>query len=278
MSRSIGASGASRILALLAKDFAELRHAPGIFVPPLLTGAVSVLYPFVIAVIVPYFAGERLSDSSDFDVALEMYRVQPAARALSAEGAIQAMIFQFALTLMVGLTTVTGGMSIAAHSIVGEKQARSLEPLLATPLRTSELLVAKILSAIVPGSLLTAGYFAVYLAAVAAFAEPGVWAVLLTGRSLALVFVLGPLAALVGLQIAVCASSRASDARSAQQLGAMVIVVPLVALQISQVLGGIIIDAPVITVVGLGLAAANGFLFLIAVAIFDRESILTRWK
>ena len=35
-------------------------------------------------------------------------------------------------------------MSVAAHSVIGEKQARTLEPLLATPLKTSELLAAKV--------------------------------------------------------------------------------------------------------------------------------------
>jgi ABC-2 type transport system permease protein len=188
------------------------------------------------------------------------------------------MIFQFALTLMVGLTTVTGGMSIAAHSIVGEKQARSLEPLLATPLRTSELLIAKILGAAIPGTVLTLSYFGVYVGAVALFAEPGVWTMLLTPRSLALVLVLGPLAALVGLQIAVCTSSRAHDVRSAQQLGALVIAVPMVALQISQVIGRIVLDGPILALIALVLAGLNLALFLFAVTIFGRESILTRWK
>ena len=36
-------------------------------------------------------------------------------------------------------------MSIAAQSIVGEKQYKSLEPLLATPIKTGELLFAKAL-------------------------------------------------------------------------------------------------------------------------------------
>jgi ABC-2 type transport system permease protein len=268
----------NRIAALLAKDFAELRHSPGIFIPPAITGAATVLYPFIIAVIVPSMLGERLSDSSDFETAIEMYRTQPASRALGPEGAIQAMIFQFALTLMVGLTTVTGGMSIAAHSIVGEKQARSLEPLLATPLRTSELLIAKILGAAIPGTVLTLAYFGVYVGAVALFAEPGVWTMLLTPRSLALVLVLGPLAALVGLQIAVCTSSRAHDVRSAQQLGALVIAVPMVGLQISQVVGGVVLDGPVLALIALVLAGLNLALFLFAIVIFDRESILTRWK
>ena len=34
-------------------------------------------------------------------------------------------------------------MSVAAYAVIGEKQARTLEPLLATPLTTFELLAAK---------------------------------------------------------------------------------------------------------------------------------------
>ena len=268
----------TRITALMAKDLAELRHSPGIFVPGVLTGLATIVYPFVIAIIVPYFAGEQLSDSSDFEIAAEMYRLQPSARALSTEGAIQAFIFQHALIFMVGLTTVTGSMSVAAHSVIGEKQARTLEPLLATPLRTSELLAAKVIGAAVPGLLLMAVCFGIYLIAVAVFAEPGVWLSLLNMRTLSLVFVTGPLAALLGLQLAVYASSRVNDPRSAQQIGAIMIVVPIAALQIAQFVGGIVLTAPIIVAVAAALAIANAILLRIGIAVFDRESILTRWK
>ena len=42
-------------------------------------------------------------------------------------------------------------LSIATFSIIGEKQARTLEPVLATPIRTVELLTAKAIAALVPG-------------------------------------------------------------------------------------------------------------------------------
>ena len=267
-----------RITALIAKDLAELRHSPGIFVPAVLTGLATVVYPFVIAIVVPSLAGERLSDSSDFELAAEMYRLQEGARALSAEGAIQAFIFQHALVLMVGLTTVTGSMSVAAHSVIGEKQARTLEPLLATPLRTSELLAAKVIGAAIPGLALMALCFAIYLLAVAIWAEPGVWLSLLNLRTLSLVLLTGPLAALLGLQLAVCASSRVNDPRSAQQFGAFMIIVPIAALQIAQFLGGVVLTTPIIVAVAAALLAANAVLFRIGIAIFDREAILTRWK
>jgi ABC-2 type transport system permease protein len=267
-----------RIAALVRKDFAELRHSPGIFIPALLTGCGAILYPFVIAVIIPAVTGERLSDSSDFEIAELFYRTEPGVRGLGPEAAIQAFIFQQTLALLVGITTVTGGMSVAAHSVIGEKQARTLEPLLATPLTTGELLAAKVVSATVPGVLLTIACFAAYVVLIAVFAEPRVWIALLTGRSLGLVFIIGPLAALLGLQLAVCASSRVNDPRSAQQLGAFVLIIPIGILQIAQFVGGIVLTTPILLLMGSGLLAANLLVLRAAVSIFDRESILIRWK
>ena len=267
-----------RIAALVAKDFAELRHSPGIFIPSLITGLVAILYPFIIAVIIPAFTGEQLSDSSDFEIAELFYRTEPGVRSLSPEAAIQAFIFQQTLALLVGLTTVTGGMSVAAHSVIGEKQARTLEPLLATPLKTSELLAAKVISAAVPGILLTTGCFVLYVLLIAAVAEPGVWLAMLTARSLGLVFIVGPLASLLGLQMAVCASSRVNDPRSAQQVGALVLIVPVGILQVAQLIGGLVLTAPVLSVISAVLIAGNLLVLRAAISLFDRESILIRWK
>ena len=196
-----------RISALLGKELADLRQNRAVFLPAILTGVISMSLPFFVAVFVPAFTGERLSDSSDLEIAEQLYRAQPGLADLSPEGAIQAWIFQQFLVLLV-LTPVAGSMSVAAYSVIGEKQARTLEPLLATPLTTVELLIAKVLGALLPALALTVACFAVYVAGVALLAEPGVFRALLTPASLTIVFILGPLAALAALQLAVCASSR----------------------------------------------------------------------
>jgi len=90
--------------------------------------------------------------------------------------------------------------------------------------------------------------------------------------------IMGPLAALLGLQLAVCASSRVNDARTAQQLGALIIVLPIAALQIGQFVGGIVLTARMIAASAVLLCAGNAVLMSIAIRLFDRESILTRWK
>src|SRR5688572_20722050 len=151
-----------RMMALLRKELADERQNLTLFVPTIIVGVAAILLPIFVAIVVPYVTGERLSDSSDLEIALELYRDQPATRDLDPEAAIQAYLFQFFMVMLV-LVPVTASMSLAAHSVVGEKQARSLEPLLVTPITTFELLGAKVLGAFIPSLIVTAGCFAVYV-------------------------------------------------------------------------------------------------------------------
>ena len=266
----------TRTHALVAKELAELRRNPGLFAPAALTGVLSLILPFFVAIIIPAATGERLSDSSDFEGALEVLRTQPAAQGLDPEAAIQGWVFQQFLMLLL-LTPVAGSMSIAAYSVIGEKQARTLEPLLATPLTTFELLAGKVLGSLIPALGLTIVCYALYLAGVIVFARPGVVRMLVTAQPLAVVFLLGPLAALAALQLAVCVSSRVNDARSAQQIGALV-VLPIAGLLVTQLIGTVLLTVPMILLIALGLAAFNALLMRVGILLFDRETILTRWK
>jgi len=264
------------MLALLRKELADERQNLGLFVPSLIVAVVAILLPVFVAIVVPNATGERLSDSSDFEIAVELYRSQPGTRTLDPEAAIQAYLFQFFAVMLV-LIPVTSSMSLAAYSVVGEKQARTLEPLLVTPITTFELLGAKVLGAFLPSIALTAVSYIVYVLITVIFARPGVAGILLGARSIATVFVLGPLAALAALQMAVCVSSRVNDARTAQQIGVLVIL-PIPGLLVGQLFGALTLSVPVIASIALGLLAINAGLIWLAIALFDRETILTRWK
>lgn len=266
----------SRILALLRKEILDLRQSPTVFLAAALTGLFSIAIPFFVAVLVPYFTGELLSDSSDFAIAIEMYKSQPEFRGLDPEAAIQAWIFQTFLIFMI-ITPVAGAMSIAAYSVVGEKQARTLEPLLATPISTIELLGAKVLGALLPALLLTVVYYALYVAGVAVAARPGAYRVLLGPRSLAVVFLLGPLTSLLALQLAVCVSSRVNDPRTAQQVGALVIL-PVTGLMLAQLFGVLQLTIAFTAILAVALVAINAVLLWAASVLFAREVILTRWR
>jgi ABC-2 type transport system permease protein len=58
---------------------------------------------------------------------------------------VQTFLFhQFSLLLL--LVPIVSATALATHAVIGEKQSRALEPLLATPISTIELLAAKALT------------------------------------------------------------------------------------------------------------------------------------
>ena len=264
-----------RIAALLGKELIDLRLHPAVFLPASIAGFFSLALPFLVAVIIPWATGEQLSDSSDFDVAIEVFKMDPSTRSLDPEGAIQAYIFQAFLMFLI-VVPVVGATSIAGHAVVGEKQARTLEPLLATPITTGELLAAKTLAALLPSLARSLTCFVIYLAGIAVFARPGVVWAMVGARPLVVVLLLGPMAVFAALQVAVCVSSRVSDERSAQQWGSL-IVLPVSALFVAPFLGANITVPIMLGVVAL-LVVINVILMRIGIRVFDRESILTRWK
>ncbi len=168
--------------------------------------------------------------------------------------------------------------SVAAYSIVGEKTTRTLEPLLATPISTLELLAGKGLAAIVPALLATWASFGIFAVGAWLLAiSPAVLARLLDPIWLMAVLVVGPLLAVAAVSLAVMISSRVSDPRVAEQLSGLV-VLPLMLLFFGQITGFLIFDRRLVLVLAGGLVLLDTVLVGLATQVFQRESILTRWK
>src|SRR5574337_899674 len=169
-------------------------------------------------------------------------------------------------------------VAIAAYSIVGEKTTRSLEPLLATPITTVELLTGKSLAAALPAILAAWGGFAIFVI-LAPFvgATSAVFANLLSPLWLLAIFVAGPLMAILAVNFALIVSSRVNDPRVAEQISA-VVVVPLLGLVFGQIAGVIILNVQfMLMAVGVLVLVDVGLIYLGA-RLFQRETILTKWK
>jgi ABC-2 type transport system permease protein len=262
-----------RVGALLRKELLDaLRNRAALF-PVALVAAISVILPAIVVFAIPALTGRGLGDDL---VMADLSRAATPDVTLSEDGQVQVFMFQQFLLLFL-LTPISGAMALAAHAIVGEKQARTLEPLLATPITTVELLTAKVLGALIPTLLISVIGLTAYFGTIVAFAEPGVATAMMTARTLLLIAVVGPGAALGSLQLALLVSSRVSDARTAQQFGVLIIL-PLTALLVAQFAGAVWVSTAVIGLLGLGLIALWVVLLLLSVAIFDRERILTRWR
>ena len=266
-----------RVFAVARKDSAELLRNPGAILPAIAMVFGSLFPAFLVAIGAPMIAGETLERSGEFAVqAQDSLTVLPEIAHLTGSALIQAFLFhQFSLLLL--LVPVVGAMALTTHAVIGEKLSKALEPLLATPLTTVELLAAKTLTPFVFSLGLSWAAALLYVAGIFLVAEPGVWRTMLGPRSFLLFVVLGPLVALAALQLSVIVSSRAADARSAQQLTSLLIL-PITAVFVAQLMGVYVVGPTAILMGSLGCVVLNAGLLWTGVRVFDRENILMRWK
>jgi ABC-2 type transport system permease protein len=262
-----------RIRALVRRELLELSRNWMALMPVAAVTILALALPFLIAVAIPRLSGQPLANDSDL---ARVSQIPGPRGALSGEAQIQLFLFQQFLMLFL-IIPVTGAMALAAHAIIGEKQARTLEPLLATPVTTAELLVAKVLGALLPTLAIAAAGLVLYFAGIAWLAEPGVARAMASLRTATLVVLVGPGAALLALQTAIVVSSRVNDARTAQQFGVLIIL-PLSALLVAQFIGRVWLSAASLALLAAGIVALWLILLGVSVVLFDRETILTRWR
>jgi ABC-2 type transport system permease protein len=263
-----------RIRTLVAKELKEFRSNPAAVLPVVV---MCVALPFFVLIVIPRVTGESLAtDRTIRGIVAVAARTQPHLALLPPGTAAEAFLFQQFLLLFL-VAPVVGAVSLAAYSVVGEKQGRTLEPLLTTPITTAELLIAKVLASFLPSLVVEAAGLVAYVALVAAFGEPGTAPALLSARSIVMVGLVGPLASLAALQMTIAISSRVNDPRSAQQI-AVLLVLPLVVLLVGQVAGAFIVTTPILLLISAALAALWLALIVFSAALFQRETILTRWR
>jgi ABC-2 type transport system permease protein len=266
----------ARVGAVVRKDIAEVARQPALFVPALLMVVGLTAPTFQITIIVPRVTGRGL-DTTEFAAAAEAAgRLTQEWPGLSGSAGVQAYLLQQFLLFGL-LVPMLGSLTLAAHSIIGEKQARALEPLLSTPITTVELLAAKTMMPLMVSAGLLLLTFGLSLAGMLLFGEPGVWRTLLGPRALILYLVTAPLLSFAALLLAAILSSRVNDPRSAQQLGAF-LVMPITAVFVAQLVGRVLIGLEALLWGTAGVLVLDAILLWIGVRVFDRETILMRWK
>lgn len=262
-----------RIRAMVRKELLDLARNRAALVPVVIMMLFSLAMPFFVLVILPAMTGRSIEADRNLT---DISRVADPSGMLAPGSRVAMFLFQQFLILFL-LTPIIGAMSLASHAVVGEKQNRTLEPLLATPITTLELLVAKVIGSLPPALAIAYGGLVLYFVGVWLFEPAGVLGALLSARTFTLVLLDAPAAALVSLQSAIVISSRVNDPRTAQQFGAL-IVVPLTVVFVGQLTGSLWLSAPLLVLIGLVLVVVWVLLVLFSVALFERETILTRWR
>ena len=220
-------------------------------------------------------AAAAVNPPSERDVQA-LYAAAPAIQGLDPKEAIQGFIATYFLILFMLIPTVVP-LTMAIYSVIGEKSARTLEPLLAAPVGVGELLFAKSLASTVPSVIVTWIAYAIYLVSVRSLGSTAAVNAVTAPRWILAIVVMVPLLTLLSVNLGILISTRVNDVRVAQQIGGLV-VVPVVGLGIAQVTGRVVLDNASFIMFSALLVAADIAVFLFARLAFQRENILVRWR
>jgi ABC-2 type transport system permease protein len=169
---------------------------------------------------------------------------------------------------------VTVPSAVSAYSVVGEREQGTLEPVLTTPIRREEFLIAKAVAAFVPTLVIAYAVFGIFLGVAALFAHPVIVSAIYAGPHVLVQLVFTPLLAGWAIWVGIAVSTRSTDVRVAQQLSVLGSVPPLVVVALMSL--NVITES---TALAIGLAAALLALDLLAwrvvAAMFDRERLVT---
>ena len=261
-----------QIRTIIAKEWADVRRNKlvlyvVVFVPLLMTA---------IPVVMLYMMGRVPISQGDLQELGRMLS-NPIFAGMSPAEAMQSVMASNMLVLFLMMPLMVP-VTISAYSIVGEKVSRSLEPLLATPVTTLQLLLGKGIAAALPGIVMAWLSYGAFLVFARLFAvSDRVFRVFVNPMWLVAMFVLAPLLTVAAVGFGIIISSRTSDPRAAEQLGSLIIL-PLMLLFIGALAGFIPLSSLTFWLSTVVVALLDIVLVYFGVVLFQRETILTRWK
>ncbi|MEM0287952.1 MAG: hypothetical protein QXG05_07285 [Nitrososphaerota archaeon] len=188
---------------------------------------------------------------------------------------VPSLLDAFSIWFIIGAVVIP--TAIASYSLVGEKVQKSLEPLLATPMSDGDILLGKIISALlIPLVALYAGSI-IFMALNDYFTQKLLGFFYYPNWQLGAVLIAMPFAALLSVEVNIIVSSRMNDIRSAQQLGSL-LVLPFIGVFLASELNFFTLNFNNLVIIAGILAALDIAMFFVSRATFQREEILTKWR
>ena len=267
-----------KAMLVFKKDWREIRRNWQVILPivvvPLM---ISVFLPVILGVI-PSFAVDQGSGLNGFETLIGNLpnHVQ---EQLAGMTETQVMIYVMAIYFFAPFFLIIPLMAssvIASDSFAGEKERKTIEALLATPISDGELFFGKMLVSFIPSMIVTIISFIIYTAVfdIIAFGLFNGMLLLPTIDWILLIFGLAPTVALASIGLTVMISAKVKGFREAQQIS-VILLIPVLVLVFGQVTGAIIFG-PLVILALIGLFGLVDFaVFRAGVKLFKREEILT---
>lgn len=258
-----------RQLAVTKKDIRSVTLNKQVFAVLLIVPlALTIVLPSIF-VLVTAFAPDA---ASDFQKILDMLPADNVAR--SQQQRIFGLILNNIMPVFFLMIPIMASSVMAASSFVGEKEKRTLETLLYSPLSLKQMFQAKILAGFSVGMMVS------YISFAAMMLVLELEVFLLTGKAilpssswLAIMLLIAPAISIIAIAVTVRSSAKAQTIEEAQQR-AVFLVFPILALLIGQFTGILLISAGLLWGVGAVLAALDVLLMRGAAGSFTYEKLL----
>lgn len=265
------------LLLFLKKELRDIRTNNRVWPVYLVLPAIAIAIPGMFAVVGPVIATQALArhDLASLSM-LDLLRRIPEFSHLTPAEALTRYLVRSAAGMFL-LIPVALSSTSAAFSIVGEKQQRTLEPILATPITDRQFLLGKLLATVVPTVAITWATGAAAVAVVDALVWSRFGPILPDRFWLLGVAVFSPLLGAVVVLVTMRLSAKATDPQATVQTTALVILPGF--LLVFGVFGKILtLSFPALCIACLLALVLDLALFRANVVRFKREEILTRWK
>lgn len=268
------------IFAIVWKDVKVLSRTKGVMLPLVIVPLFfTVLFPTLFAAL-PQLA-EMAGLPQPIDGINELFRRFPMDLQASLEPytplqrmVVLMVVYYFAPMYLILPLMVSS--VVAADSLAGEKERRTMEALLYTPTSDRDLFVAKMLSAWLPALAVAWGGFIIYSVVVNVAAWPTFGYIFFpTAMWWLLALWVAPAVAGVGLGFTVLISARVNTFQEAYQLGGLV-VLPVVGLMISQGMGALYLGPLFVFLLGLAAWIIDVGLLWFGMRTLRRTALLAR--
>jgi ABC-2 type transport system permease protein len=270
-----GKMNTERIIAVIMKDWKELSKDRRALIPIII---IPVMFVLVMpTIMIQSISAENVTNSTNNQQFIKNMPKDAIPKDFSLQQAMiySLLVFFFAPFFLI-IPIMTSSV-IAANSFAGEKERRTIEGLLYTPITDAELTAAKMLVSFIPSVVVSWISFLAYTILVNFMCLKlfgGVFFPNLTW--LLMIILLVPAVSFLALSIIILVSQRAKNVWEAQQLSGF-LVVPVIMLLVSQGTG-LLVFSPVLVVIAFGIVLiADGILFTFVIKAMNRETIVTRF-
>ncbi|HPS41885.1 MAG TPA: ABC transporter permease subunit, partial [Anaerolineaceae bacterium] len=261
------------------KDLKEATQNKSVWLPMLVIPIMFViLLPVVLILVVGSSGSASQSMLSDPDMATFFARMPEVMKeSLAGLNAIQSgtvMMLGYFFAPFFLIMPLMYSTVIAAESFAGERERKTVEALLYTPVKDAELFIGKVLASFIPAVLITLGSFLVYIIVLNTFGYRimgRVWFPL--PNWYALILWVSPAISLLGTAFTVLISTKVQTFMGAYQSSASLVVLVL-GLLAGQATGVLYLSPLVSLLLGAGIWLVDVILVYFAVKSFNRAKLI----